>query len=72
MWREATKADTAQDLSKSSVPTSFVGMGVPTIRMLVVLVLPIEVVGMSYVIFSIKYKIVKTFDSMDSAPQSYS
>ena len=47
-----------QDLSKYTVPTSLVGMSLPTtvVGMLVVSALPTKVVGMLYVIFSIKYK----------------
>ena len=50
-----------QDLSKYTVPTSFVGMSLPRtdVGMLVVSALPTKVVGMMYVIFSIKYKKVK-------------
>ena len=45
-----------QDLSKYTIPTSFVGMCLPTavVGMLVVSALPLKVVGVMYVIFSIK------------------
>ena len=54
-----------QDLSKYTVPTSFVGMSVPTtvVGMLVVSALPTKVVGMLYVIFSIKDKKIKILHS---------
>ena len=49
-----------QDLSKYTVPTSFVGMSVPTT---VVYFLPINVVRMLNVILSTKYKNVRTLQS---------
>ena len=51
-----------QDLSKYTVPTSFVGITVPTkvVGMLVTSALPTKLVGMNYVIFSIHLKKCKT------------
>ena len=55
-----------QDLSKYTVPTSFVGIIVPTkvLGMLAALVLPTRAVGMNHVIFSTHYKNVKVWHSI--------
>ena len=50
--------DRTKDLTKYTVPTGFVGMSVPTtvVERLGVSILPTKIVGMLYVMFSIKYK----------------
>ena len=55
-----------QDLSKYTIPKSFVGISIPTnvVGLLVASAIPTRVVGMKYVIFSTHYKNIEVLHSI--------